>query len=253
MELPIFSQVINIRSYESDLYHEATLTQIANYLQEAAGRHVIEMGLGISVADLIAKGLGWVLTRMQIQIFEMPQAYDTVQLDTFPTGFDKYYLYRDFLLKQAHSGAVCLQATSVWAVIDFAKRGIVPIPDFIKQMPLTAQPLMPSPKGKIPKIGQITHSRTFQVRWFDLDQNQHANNVQFLNWAIEALPEAWLRAYQAKQVDIAFRNEALYGDIIHSQVEVKHEQATSVHRLLKENQEEIAQVQIQWVARPMPK
>jgi acyl-ACP thioesterase len=60
---------------------------------------------------------------------------------------------------------------------------------------------------------ETEHTASFAVRRADLDRVGHANNVRFLEWALEALPDdAGLR-----EIEVAYRAEAVVGDTVVSE------------------------------------
>ena len=60
---------------------------------------------------------------------------------------------------------------------------------------------------------EVEHSTTFAVRRSDLDRVGHANNVRFVEWMLEGLPDdAGLR-----EVEVLYRSEAVYGDEVVSE------------------------------------
>ena len=53
----------------------------------------------------------------------------------------------------------------------------------------------------------------FRVRRSDLDRVGHANNVRFVEWALEALPDG----AGLTEIDILYRSEAVVGDRVRSE------------------------------------
>jgi acyl-ACP thioesterase len=60
------------------------------------------------------------------------------------------------------------------------------------------------------------HERLFSVRRSDLDLNQHVNNVRYVEWALEAAPDALDEHHRPHRLDVQFRAESVYGDTVRS-------------------------------------
>ena len=50
--------------------------------------------------------------------------------------------------------------------------------------------------------------------WRDLDANRHANNVSYIEWALETIPPEVRRQQKLAHLDVEFRGEALLGQEI---------------------------------------
>jgi len=73
----------------------------------------------------------------------------------------------------------------------------------------------------------------------DLDINQHVNNVNYIEWAIEAIPIKVIQRYQLSQFEISFRSESKYGDSVISNAQEfeSKDQKTYLHGLVNSNTE----------------
>jgi len=73
-----------VRGYDCGYGGPLTPLALANFFQEAAGAHASQIGIGME--DLWAKGLTWMLSRIDIRIESLPQAGQTVIARTWPSG-----------------------------------------------------------------------------------------------------------------------------------------------------------------------
>jgi medium-chain acyl-[acyl-carrier-protein] hydrolase len=201
-----------IRANEVDAQRRLTLPALVNYLQEVANNNVRLAGM--SVYDLHARGLAWVLARMRLEVFEYPHHGQEVVVKTFPSAVDKYQFYRDFRV-YGPAGQLLAQATSTWPVIDLAKRQIVSVPDFLRVFTFGGDEApLPVASGKLAPVAAPQHQRQFEVGWYDMDVNAHANNMCYFRWLVEAMPADFLAAHRLAQVDLQFRAEANLDSLI---------------------------------------
>lgn len=239
-----------VRAYEVDVYNRVSPVSIANYLQEATGQHADRLGVGVT--HLLEHNLTWVLTRIKIEMQQYPARYEVVRVLTYPTGYDKYFVYRNFVLYNAQ-GEQIGQASSTWAVMDTQARKMVGVPNLITNLPTpNDEAFVARAKGKIAKVGDPLSKANFKVRWYDLDTNQHSNNAYYLQWAIESLPEEVLKTKQLASIDLMYRVETVWKEDIIAQTEATMDENEAVlsfvHQLIRESdQKELAQAATVWV------
>ncbi len=225
-----FERTYRVRSYETGVQNRLTLPSVCNYLQEAAGEHAEQLGFGILA--LQARGLSWMLARLHLKIArDVPWGAD-VKVVTWPSGLKgRLVALRDFQMftatddgaDRSNGRAPILEGVSEWLTVDLAAQRIVkPSEGFARLVPpdVARVALAASDGGgkfaALAKVDQVAH---ILVRRADHDFNDHVNNVHYVEWALEALPEPF-RARPVRELDIVFRQAAHAGDALESRVEV---------------------------------
>jgi acyl-ACP thioesterase len=206
------NEAFRIRSYEMDARGYASIQAICNYLQEIAGAHAAE--LGVSVTDLMAKKMTWVLSRLHVRLDAHPQWGEQLIVSTWPSDAYNLYAIRDFSLSTAQ-GKEIGRATSSWMIIDLVKQKPIPMPDFIHAFRLEGKMrAIEDQFDRLPRLTRIDFEKQFNVRRSDLDINQHVNNVNYVEWAVESVPPQVYEKHRLVQLEISFRAESKYGDRI---------------------------------------
>lgn len=195
-----------IKYQEVDGEKKLRLFNLENYLLEVAGTVADELGFGI--ANLHPKGLTWILTRLSVEMYELPTHCEKVRFETWIESNAHMLSTRDFRI---YSGDKLIgQCKSVWAVLDLAKREIVNIfddPMFegcvdgeVIEMNRIRMTTIPEPTGIVPH----------KVVYSDIDYNGHCNSCRYL----QAMTDAYLPAYYGKKVrlDINYQKEAMLGE-----------------------------------------
>jgi len=144
-------------------------------------------------------------------------------------------------------------ASSSWMIIDLARRRPLPIPEFMDKLqnPERGRTL-DDPFNSLPVIedADAAHSRTFFVRMADLDMNQHVNSVHYVSWALETVPAPIWQTAVIRDVEINYRSECRYGDVVVSLSQIKNETEDSlqiVHQLVRQqDQREVSRVLTTW-------
>lgn len=197
-----------IKYQEVDDKKKLRLFNLENYLLETAGTVADTLGFGI--AKLHPIGLTWILTRLSVEMSELPGPSETIRIETWIENNVHMLSTRDFRI---YNGDKLIgQCKSVWAVLDMEKREIVNIfedPMFegcidgeILDMPRVRMTTIPEPTGMVPH----------KVVYSDLDYNRHCNSCRYL----QAMTDAYLPDYYGKKVrlDINYSKEALLGEIL---------------------------------------
>src|SRR5690606_3738923 len=101
-------------------------------------------------------------------------------------------------------------------------------------------------EDRLQAIEQVTNSKFFNVRYGDLDLNNHVNNVHFVEWVLEAVQQETRDNLHLKSIDVQFKAECLYGDRIKSESEMIDNKQVR-HQLLRESdQKEVARAFTIW-------
>ena len=116
MKKPPF--IINYPVRLNDLSADAKIRSwsVFDYLQDAAGRHADFLGLGLK--QLRQSDLSWVLSRIRVRMSEFPEYGETLQIATYPSGFDRLFAYRQFVLTSAETGKFFGVAGSAWLTLN---------------------------------------------------------------------------------------------------------------------------------------
>ncbi|MEQ9422914.1 MAG: thioesterase [Cyclobacteriaceae bacterium] len=200
-----------IRVNEVDNTKSATLPALVNLMQEVAWNNSAD--LKYSVYDLLKQGVTWVVSRLQIHLTDYPKQQDVVKVESWPSGMDRLYTYRDYRISDG-GGKEIVRATSAWVVMDINKRQVIQIPAFIKEG-LNFEgdfDRLAIDRSKMKPIEGSSPGHNITVRHFDMDANGHVSNTFYIQWILEALGCAWLSQNKIDYFDILFKGEARAGD-----------------------------------------
>ncbi len=220
-----------IHSYEADVTARASVSSILQFMQESAWNHAEHLELGYS--HLIKKDLAWVMARLSLKISSWPRWHETITLDTFPSGRDKLFAYRDFRLTTAQ-GSLCAVGTTTWLVIDINRRRPQRTESYfhIKEWGEYEHAY----DGFSPKVDAIESpdsSTCRTVYYSQLDVNGHLNNVKYLDFVFDSFSEDFRQHHHLVELDMNFTNEALLGDVVEIRTEKKQDHF--LHALYRQN------------------
>jgi acyl-ACP thioesterase len=242
----IWRDAYRIRSYEVDCHHRLSVLALFNFMQEAASRHA--EALGVSIQQLLSENYTWLLSRLKIKIASFPVWKDQIQISTWPSGAQRLFALRDFELRDKNN-QVFAAAVSAWLILDVQKRRPVRIGPFVERLkPLEGDHILPETLDKLPGLEFRTHEKKFVVRHRDLDINQHANNVSFVEWLLESVPVRVLNTSTLAELEINFLAEAFYEDLILAACHPLDSQDTCFHHSLIRQQDgqELVRARTMW-------
>jgi len=201
-----YSREYEIKYQEVDGRKRLRLFNLENYLLEVAGTVADELGFGIQA--LHPRGLTWILTRLSVEMYELPTHCERVRFETWIESNAHMLSTRDYRI---YSGDRLIgQCKSVWAVLDLNKREIVNIfdePIFegcvdgeVINIDRVRMTTIPEPTGCVPH----------KIVYSDIDYNGHCISCRYL----QAMTDAYLPDYYGKKVrvDINYSKEVTLGD-----------------------------------------
>jgi medium-chain acyl-[acyl-carrier-protein] hydrolase len=199
-----------IRSYEVDASGRLSVPSVFNLLQDAASSHAFE--LGVSVSQLLSDNYTWVLSRIFLTMSHYPVWRDAVRIRTWPSGIHGAFAFRDFDIRDETDRSMGC-ARSAWIVMDAGKRRPVRPTVFADRLKAAEEaPIISHALNKLPEPSGDYVKKRFNVRYSDLDINQHVNNVSYIEWLLESIPDFGKKQRHLLELEINFLGEAFQGD-----------------------------------------
>ncbi len=241
----MFSKKISVRYSEMDYKLALKLSALLNYFQDFASENAENLGFGYSC--IIKKDLAWFLLKYRIEFNTYPVEEYDLTVKTEPRGYNKLFAYRDFELLCGET--VLARAFSSWALVNLKNGKLTSIAEALEGNP--NMPVFEKRENdlffeKIQIPQNISTEKIFEIRYDDIDVNRHANNCNYIIWALEPLDIEFRSKHYPKIIDIIFKKEIKYGNKILSQIEIVNNLRT-LH-LLKNAQtgEDLCALNILW-------
>ena len=202
-----------IKYQEVDGEKKLRLFNLENYLLEVAGTVADDLGFGIQV--LHPRGLTWILTRLSVEMYELPTHCQKVRFETWIESNAHMLSTRNFrIYKQGSEEEWILigQCKSVWAVLDLEKREIVNCFDDPMFEGCVDGEVIEMPRVRMTTIPEPTGCEPHKVVYSDIDYNGHCNSCRYL----QAMTDTYLPDYYGKKVrlDINYSKEAMLGETL---------------------------------------
>lgn len=199
--------------FHVDFMERLTMGVLGNHLLNCAGFHAAERGFGI--ATLNENHYTWVLSRLAIEMEEMPRAYEKFSVQTWVENVYRLFTDRNFAIFN-QEGKPIGYARSIWAMISMETRKPADlltlhggsITDYVcqKDCPI-AKP------GRI-KVEEQQVLDEYKIRYSDIDLNGHVNSVKYIEHILDLFPMEWFRQKTVKRFEVAYVAESYYGDTL---------------------------------------
>ena len=197
--------------FHVDFTGKLTMGVLGNHLLNCAGFHASERGFGI--ATLNENHYTWVLSRLAIELEEMPKAYEKFSVQTWVENVYRLFTDRNFAILDA-DGAPIGYARSVWAMISMETRKPADlltlhegsITEYIcdKECPI-------SKPGRI-KVDDCSPYGDYQTKYSDIDLNGHVNSIKYIEHILDLFPLQMFREKRLRRFEMAYVAESYYGD-----------------------------------------
>lgn len=187
---------------------------LGNHLLNCAGFHATERGFGM--AELNESNYTWVLSRLAIELEEMPAQYEEFSVDTWVENVYRLFTDRNFAI-YGKDGKVYGYARSVWAMINMDTRKpadllslhggrIVDYIDSDKPCPIEKP-------GRI-KVGNGMPARSIDIYYNDIDINGHVNSIRYMEHVLDLFPKDWYENHVIRRFEMAYVAESYFGDTL---------------------------------------
>ncbi len=210
-------QQIGYFEVDNNLY--LTPSALVFHLQDTAIRH--SASLGYTLDYMAEHHRGWAVVNWHIIIDHMPKCGETIKIITWSSKCRRMQAERSYLLYD-QAGTIAAHIASRWIFMDLEQRKPTEIGAEMEQKygnsEITA---IKNEKYKLPKLQkQNMTQRTFIVTRRDTDNNGHTNNVKYIEWAIDDIPDDIYNTMTVCDIRVVYRKECYKGDAVTSKSEV---------------------------------
>lgn len=195
-----------------DFTERASISSMCDIILEAAGEDAYKRGFGIDV--LAERNLGWVLSRMCVELDYMPAEYSEFTIHTWISDYNRLASTRNFTLTD-DEGRMFGRAVSQWCMLDFSTRMPADV-NLLARMHEGVMVDAPSPCERPRRIVAVGSEPTAKHRvvYSDIDFNRHMNTMRYIDMVCDLLPIDELERLNAVRVDMNFMRESRYGDVL---------------------------------------
>ena len=199
--------------FHCDFSGRLFMGHLGNHLLNAADFHSTDRGFGMKYLMTIKRS--WVLSRLAIEVNEMPEQYSKFNVETWVENAMRFFTQRNFAVTD-DNGKVYGYGRSVWAMIDTDSRqpcDILSIKDGAINEWIEAEKPCPIDKGgrvKMSDNAEFVHA--IDTYYNDVDINGHINSVKYIEHVLDLWSIDWYKEHRIQRFEIAYVAESHAGD-----------------------------------------
>jgi len=208
----IYQKEEKISFYDLDANGDVKLTALLKYINEAAFYNAEDLGIGIEKTLKI--DLAFIIQRIGVRIFKMPELNQKVVIRTWPGEITRSAFKRNGDIRN-EAGNKLIEWESLWVLIDINERKIKRPSTFPIEIPRYGKMDVEVEANKIvipeEKEQHISYNHT--VQFSELDINMHMNNAIYGDLIANVLalnPSSNVKTW--KEVQFNYVHEAKLSD-----------------------------------------
>lgn len=199
--------------FHCDFSGRLFMGHLGNHMLNAADFHSTDRGFGMKYLMTIKRS--WVLSRLAIEMNEMPEQYTKFNVETWVENAMRFFTQRNFAVV-GKDGKQYGYGRSVWAMIDTDSRqpcDILSVKDGAINDWIEANKACPIDKGgRVKMSDKAEFVRTIDTHYNDVDINGHINSVKYIEHVLDLWNLEWYREHRIQRFEIAYVAEAHEGD-----------------------------------------
>lgn len=207
---PIWETTTKVRAFDVDAYDRLKVSAILDYFQDAASNDAERRNFGYS--NFAALGLIWVLSWAKFEFIKLPKFSDDIKIQTWGKKQHKLYSIRDYLLFNSEDEIIC-RGTSAWLLIDSKSLRPKILPQLFPELKmLDSKDALSDLPQKIVPSSKTDIIYSTQIRYSDIDLNQHANNAKYIELMLDCFDQEFHKMNRLKTLTVLFNAQSKYGE-----------------------------------------
>lgn len=209
MKQPIKSHQLVCKPSESNASRELPLTMLVAQMIDLATDHANDLDIGYH--KLSPRGVGWVLSRLSVEMRRWPSTGEQYFLSTWVENWNAHFSERCFSVKTLE-GEVLGYGRTVWVIIDLDSHRSVGTAGLILPEALIYGDGCPVPRMARHRPFETDCESEYTFKYTDLDFYRHVNTVKYISLLLNQYTLSEFDSNLLSRFDIAFAHEARYGE-----------------------------------------
>ena len=207
---------IYVEPFHVDFTGHIFMGVLGNHLLNAAGNHSQRRGWGIGALN--ESSHTWVLSRLSIEMTELPCQYEHIEIKTWVESVIKLFTNRNFAI-QRPDGTPLGYARSTWAMIDMTTRKPCDLlslydGDILRYVVDETDNVCPIAGHGRFRFRNAEKVRSIHTYYSDVDINGHINSIKYIEHILDLFPRERFEQQSIRRLEIAYKAEAYMGDTL---------------------------------------
>lgn len=218
-----YSATFSLGAGETDAQGTMPLWLMAQRAIELATAHANSLGIGY--ATLIKRNIGWVLSRLSIEILKPMPINTQYSVTTWIESYNRRFSERNFSITGT-DGTVYAYVRSIWSAIDYEKRTGADIGAVAPEgLPISDRQCPIAPAPRVGELCPEARCALYTFRYCDIDFNRHVNTVRLIELILNQWPLERYDAMEAVRLDVLFHHESTFGQTVEVRTEDREDRS----------------------------
>lgn len=194
---------------EANAQQEMPLTLLTSQIIEIATEHANTLGIGH--ADMKHLNLGWVLSRLTIEMSRWPKVNEYYKIVTWIESWNRHFSERNFEIQDSE-GEVIGYARTVWMVINTVTHENAGISELRFDTSLISDRNCPIAKQAKLRVVESLSPVVYTFGFTDIDFYRHVNTVRYVGLLLNQFTMDDFDRNMLSRFEIGFMHEGHYAD-----------------------------------------
>mgnify|MGYP000543184389 CR=1 FL=1 len=217
-----------VEPFQEDFTGRLSWGVLGNLLLRCASLHASAYGFGFNRVE--GDAYAWVLSRMVVELDEMPRTGDRFTLETWVSSLYRLFTDRMYALK-APDGSPLGYAMTIWALIDKRTRRPVELEKLadenLHRVLVEGRACPVKAPGRI-RVERGKPALTYTAHFTDIDINGHFNSIRYIELVLNLFPMSQYATHGISRLEVAYSAETMCGDELALYTEEKAPDVTAV-------------------------
>lgn len=204
-----------VESFNTDFLRCLNYETLGKDILNCAEDHANKRGFGVD--DVTPQNHAWVLSRLVIEMKEMPKMFTEFEITTWIECVYRLFTNRNFEIKEK-DGKILGYARSIWAMIDRKSRQPIELEKIYGNTLNTyadKDRLCPiPPQTRLRPLKDVTCEKEYQIVASDIDYNNHVNSIKYIKQMYDMFSVDYYLQHPIKRIEVAYINESKFGDTL---------------------------------------
>ena len=240
--MDVFTKNFYVSFLDINENNELSNKGILRLMQEVAGLHSASLGFGLN--DIDKTGFAWLILNWKLKVFYRPKWNTYITVNTWSRKKTPLFAYRDLEIYDDKNNLVAI-ATSKWLLFNVNKKALSKITPEVNEAfnEVNKSVFNDEFNEKLKEPENSIFAYNYKIQKRDIDTNHHVNNLIYLDYAYEALPDDVFFNTDFSNIEIMYKHEAKINDVIsvfysndengNYTITIKDENNKNLHAIIK--------------------
>ena len=207
----VYTMETSVHFNDVNIDNQLTMKGALRLMQEASNCHSDQVGYGLN--QIPQTGYSWVLHQQRCHMYQRPGWGSKLTIRTWSRGAEGLICLRDFEMLNEQGQRVAV-ATTAWLLVDARSQKMLKVPaSMMEEYGTIDEAVFDEPMKRLKMLPDASKTWEYTILKRDIDINRHVNNLCYLDYAVESLPEG-VEVVDYNDVTIMYKKAAYLGDSI---------------------------------------